>query len=54
MAARHGFMLVSIIVIFRTGTTLEEELRRRNAAIDNFQEGKAAARPRGELSKETN
>jgi hypothetical protein len=51
------------------GTTLEEEFRRRNAAIDafaaycNFQEGGAAARPRGRpstgrasptLSKETN
>jgi hypothetical protein len=38
------------------GTTLEEELRRRNAAIDavaaycNFQEGGAAAQPRRRLS----
>jgi len=38
------------------GTTLEEEFRRRNAAINavaaycNFQEGGAAARPRGRLS----
>jgi len=51
-----------------SGTTLEEEIRRRNAAIDtvdaycHFQEGGAAARPRGKpsagrvsptLSKET-
>jgi Protein of unknown function (DUF3435) len=46
------------------GTTLEEEIRRRNATIDavttyyHFQEGRAAARPRGRASptpsKETN
>jgi Protein of unknown function (DUF3435) len=41
-------------------TTLEEEFRRRNAAIDavaaycHFQEGGAAARPRERPSKETN
>ncbi|CAG8980240.1 hypothetical protein HYALB_00009822 [Hymenoscyphus albidus] len=42
------------------GATLEEEFRRRNAAIDavaaycNFQEGGTVARPRGKPSKETN
>ena len=40
-------------MIMLSGTALEEEFRRRNAAIDavaayfNFQEGGAAARPHG-------